>query len=204
MKQKDGTIFIVEDDHAVRDSLGLLLGLKGYSTQMFADAESFLDSVQSYWRGCMLLDIKMPGMDGLTLQKHLREKGVKISIIIMSGHGTIESAREAFRADAIDFLEKPIDQTRLLTAINEALEVVSETQQRERARNEFSRMLDSLSPREHEVMQHVVAGRHNKEIAEALGISPRTVEVHKSHLLDKLGVSGTSELIRFYVSYSGG
>lgn len=200
MKPRETTIYIIEDDPSVRDSLGLLLGLKGYPVILFADAESFLQAYQPDWRGCMLLDIKMPRMDGLTLQKTLRERGTKIPIIVMSGHGNIESARQAFRAEAVDFLEKPIDQARLMSAVAEALSLASEAQRRDESLSAFEYLLENLTPREKEVMQYVVAGRHNREIAETLEISPRTVEVHKAHLMEKLRVKSVPELVRLSLS----
>ena len=196
MRPSGFTIYIVEDDQSVRDSLGLLLGLKGYPVAMFADAESFLKAFQPEWRGCMLLDIRMPGMDGLTLQKRLQERKFGMPVIVMSGHGSIEAVREAFRAEAVDFLEKPIDQAKLMAAIDEAFVRESDAQVKESRRSQYDRLLESLTPREHEVMDYVVNGKHNREIAEVLGISPRTVEVHKARVMAKLGVDGVPELVR--------
>lgn len=202
MRPRETSIYIVEDDASVRDSLGLLLGLRGYPVVLFADAESFLEAYQPDWRGCLLLDIKMPRMDGLTLQKTLREKGTKLPIIVMSGHGNIESARQAFRAEAVDFLEKPIDQERLMSAIAEAFSQASEAQRRDESLSAFEHFLGNLTPREKEVMKYVVAGRHNREIAEILGISPRTVEVHKAHMMEKLRVKSVPDLVRLSLSCS--
>ena len=197
MRPNGYSIYLVDDDESVRDSLGITLGLRGYSVTMFADAESFLKVVQPDWRGCMLLDIRMPGMDGLTLQKRLKERGFQMQVIVMSGHGSLESVREAFRAQAVDFLEKPIDQARLMQAIDEAFARESDAQVKENRRSDFERLLESLTPRESEIMEYVVAGRHNREIAETLGISARTVEVHKARLMAKLDVDGVPDLVRF-------
>lgn len=120
MQASGYTIFIVEDDQSVRDALGLLLGLQGHSVTLFADAESFLKAYRPEWCGCLLIDIRMPGMDGLMLQKRLLEIDCKMPAILMTGHGDVDSARDAFRAHAVDFLEKPIDHAKLLSAINEA------------------------------------------------------------------------------------
>jgi RNA polymerase sigma factor (sigma-70 family) len=196
MQPSGYTIFIVEDDQSVRDALGLLLGLRGYPVAMFADAESFLNAYQAAWRGCLLIDIRMPGMDGLALQKRLMDAGCKIPAIVMTGHGNVESAREAFRAHAVDFLEKPIDHARLMSAIDEAFSRQTAMQDRESRHADFDRLLASLTPREKEVMDLVVTGRHNREIAEALGISARTVEVHKARMMTKLGVDGVPDLVR--------
>lgn len=190
------TVFIVEDDHSVRDALGLLLGLKSYPVAMFADAESFLSAFQPSWSGCLLLDIRMPGMDGLSLQRHLREQACSLPVIVMTGHGDVQSAREAFRAQAVDFLEKPLDYDKLITAIEEAFASQQRRQKREEARAAFSDLLATLTPREAEVMKLVVAGHHNREIAAMLSISSRTVEVHKAHMMDKLRVDNVPELVR--------
>lgn len=190
------TIFIVEDDQSVRDALGLLLGLRGHPVAMFADAESFLEAYRTEWCGCLLIDIRMPGMDGLMLQKRLLETGCRMPAIVMTGHGDVESAREAFRAQAVDFLEKPIDQAKLMSAIEEAFTRQTAARDEEDRRTEFDRLLASLTPREKEVMELVVAGRHNREIAETLGISPRTVEVHKARMMTKLRVESVPDLVR--------
>lgn len=201
----DFTIYIVEDDASVRDALGLLLGLRGYRTAIFADAESFLQAWRPDWHGCLLLDIRMPGMDGLTLQRHLLDAGCRLPAIIMSGHGDVGSARDAFKSQAVDFLEKPLDHDRLLAAIEEAGQRLTATQ-REQAhdarRDAFAERLAALTPREREVMEMVAAGRHNREIAEALGISARTVEVHKARMMQKLRVDGLPQLIRLSLGHT--
>ena len=116
------TVFIVDDDPSVRDALGLLLGIHDYRVAMFADADSYLRAFKPHWRGCLLLDIRMPGMDGLTLQRTLLDQGASLPVVIMTGHGDVDSARAAFRAQAVDFLEKPIDEGRLLAAIGDVIE----------------------------------------------------------------------------------
>lgn len=190
------TIFIVDDDPSVRDALGLLLGIHDYRVAMFADADSWLRAFKPHWRGCLLLDIRMPGMDGLTLQRTLLEQGTRLPVIIMTGHGDVDSARAAFRAQAVDFLEKPIDEGRLLAAIGEAFARQRETIDAAASRDQARRRIDGLTQREREVMERVVAGRHNREIAAELAISPRTVEVHKARMMDKLGVASVAELVR--------
>jgi len=196
-------VFIVEDDPAVRDALGLMLGLKGYGVLLFASADSLLAAYSQGWRGCLLIDIRMPGMDGLTLQRQLLEKGCTMPAIIMTGHGDVESAREAFRASAVDFLEKPLDHERLFAAIEEAL-VRQGARDGASARREVrDSLLARLTPREAEVMQLVVAGRHNREIAEQLQISARTIEVHKARLMTKLGVRSVAELVRLALDGAG-
>ncbi|WP_374244090.1 response regulator transcription factor [Zoogloea sp.] len=190
------TVFIVDDDPSVRDALGLLLGIHDHRVALFADADSFLRAFKAHWRGCLLLDIRMPGMDGLTLQRKLQALGASLPVVIMTGHGDVDSARSAFRALAVDFLEKPLDESRLLAAIGEAFVRQRQTVVATASRDEAQRLIDGLTPREREVMERVVAGRHNREIAAELAISPRTVEVHKARMMDKLGVSSVAELVR--------
>jgi len=200
MKHPRGyTVFIVDDDPSVRDSLGLLLGLNGYSVAMFSDAESFLAALQSDWMGCALIDIRMPGIDGLTLQKQLKASGLDIPVVIMTGHGDVDSAREAFRSQAVDFLEKPIDPTRLNSAIEDAFCKQSETQETQITQIDFDRLMDGLTPREREVLDFVVAGRHNREIAESLSISSRTVEVHKARMMAKMQATSIPDLVRTFL-----
>lgn len=192
----NNTVFIIDDDASVRDALGLMLGLRGYRTAVFADAASFLSSYQADWHGCLLVDIRMPGMNGLALQQALRDRGCAIPVVIITGHGDVASAREAFRVAAIDFLEKPLDEFRLLQAINEAFALQSASLEIHQRRQVFSRCVDQLTPREREIMELVVAGRHNREIAQELAISVRTVEVHKARMMTKLGVKGLPDLVR--------
>ncbi len=190
------TVFIVEDDPSVRDALGLLLGLGGHAVAIFADAESFLRAYRPEWAGCMLIDIRMPGISGLELQERLAELGSRLPVIIMTGHGDVDSARRAFRAAAVDFLEKPLDQARLLAAIGEAFEQQSRVEEDEGDRADVAKRFDCLTPREFEVMRLVVSGKHNRDIALDLGISVRTVEVHKARMMTKLGATSIAELVR--------
>lgn len=192
----NNTVFIVDDDASVRDALGLLLGLHGYPSVFFANAQSFLETYSRDWRGCLLIDIRMPGMNGLMLQKRLQELGCSIPVVIITGHGDVASAREAFRTNSIDFLEKPFDESRLLNAIDEAFSLQSsaviELDQKARLSASFS----ELTPRERQVMELVVSGHHHRDIAAELGISVRTVEVHKARMMSKLKVEGVPQLVR--------
>ncbi|MBN9694213.1 MAG: response regulator transcription factor [Zoogloea sp.] len=194
------TVFIVDDDLSVRDALSLLLAIHDYRVAAFADADSFLKAFKPAWRGCVLLDIRMPGMDGLTLQRKLLELGSDLPVVVMTGHGDVDSARTAFRALALDFLEKPLDESRLLNAIGEAFARQRKAADAALTRDQVQRLLDGLTPREKEVMERVVAGRHNREIAAELAISPRTVEVHKARMMDKLGVLSVADLVRLSLS----
>jgi FixJ family two-component response regulator len=189
------TVFIVDDDASVRDSLSLLLSLRGYATATFASAEDFLAAVQANWRGCVVLDIRMPGMSGLELQQVLVDGGPTLPVILITAHGDVAAARQAFLADAVDFLEKPFDGAQLLSAIENALagvRAVSKVQ----SDSETKPPKAALSAREREVMSLMVKGMHNRRIAEELGISHRTVEVHKARVMEKMGVRTVIELVR--------
>lgn len=197
----ENTVFIVDDDAAVRDALGLLLSLNGYRTAFFADAAAFLRSLSANLYGCILLDIRMPGIDGLTLQKMLLERGCHLPVLIITGHGDVESARAAFRANAVDFLEKPLQEDQLIRAIEEAFSRQTDKRQNTQAQTAYIEREATLTPREREVMLLVVAGRHNREIALDLGISTRTVEVHKGRMMEKLGVGSVAELVRQHLQH---
>lgn len=191
------TVFIVDDDVAVRDALALLLGLKGYRTAIFSSAEDFLAAYRKDWRGCLVLDIKMSGMSGLDLQSRLAAQNVEMPIVIITGHGDAASARQALKSGAVDFLEKPLDEEQLVAAVGSALERDAKRRAERVVGDETSSRMARLTPRERQVMDLAAAGRHNREIGEALGISPRTVEVYKARLMEKLQARNLSELIRF-------
>lgn len=190
------TVYIVEDDAAVRDSLLLLLDLKGFRVQGHASADDFLAAFQPEWVGCLVLDLRMPGTDGLALQAILAERGVRMPIVIISAHGDVAAARTAFRAGAVDFLEKPVDETALLSAVTAALD--SERQRRDSAAASavLEERLARLSTREREVMWLVADGRQNREIAVTLGLSPRTVEIYKARMMEKMQLRGLPDLLR--------
>lgn len=202
MSTETTNVFVIDDDASIRDALGLLLGLHGYSVTLFADAESFMGAYRADWAGCMLIDIRMPGMDGLTLQRWLADRKCRMPVIIMTGHGDVGSARQAFRAQAVDFLEKPIDHARLIEAIAEAHVQVGTARERGASSASLEQRLAALTPRERNVMELVVAGRHNREIATELGISVRTVEVHKSRMMTKLGAGNVADLVRLSLGHA--
>ena len=190
------TVFIVEDDAAVRDSLGLLLGLQGFRTQSFSCAEDFRRIYQPSWAGCLLLDVRMPGMNGLELQESLRRQGLALPVIIMTAHGDITTVRTALKSGAVDFLEKPVDPTALLAAVRTALDADAARRRAGMEAEGARQRLSVLTGREGQVMELVAKGCHNREIAETLGISPRTVEVHKARVMEKLQVQSVPELVR--------
>lgn len=203
MNRNDFTVYIVDDDQSVRDALGLMLSVRGYRTALFADAPTFLESYSPHWRGCLLLDLRMPGMDGLTLQQRLNEIGCDMPVVVVTGHGDVESARTAFRSRAVDFLEKPLNHKRLISAIDEAFSRQSAQTGVEEQYREIARLLGTLTPREHEILDLVVAGRHNRDIAADLQISARTVEVHKARVMQKLQVASIPDLVRFCLRANG-
>jgi len=190
------TVFIVDDDASVRDAVALLLSLRGYRTASFACGEDFMRACKPEWTGCVVADIKMPGMTGLELQASLAQSGIGLPVLIMTGHGDVTSARAAFRSNAVDFLEKPFDDEQLVAGIESAFARIRRelASRAESARREA--LLADLSPREREVLELLARGIANRGIAEALEISPRTVEVHKARVMSKLGVSNLAELVR--------
>ncbi|MGH8802899.1 MAG: response regulator transcription factor [Casimicrobiaceae bacterium] len=192
----DATVYIVDDDAAVRDSLTLLLGLRRYATQCFATAEAFLAAVDSKHSGCVLLDLRMPGVDGLAAQAELTARGITMPVVVLTAHGDAASARASLKAGAYDFLEKPADEALLVRTIEAALAAEAEARATADRRATFQWRLTRLTPREREIFDHIVRGRHNREIAVDLAISPRTVEVHKARLMDKLGVERMAEMYR--------
>jgi FixJ family two-component response regulator len=185
----EATVFIVDDDMAMRDSLALLLGLKGYRTQIFANAENLLAAYSADWFGCMLLDVRMPGMDGLQLQAELCKRDSDVPVVVMTAYGDVSTARIALKAGAADFLEKPVDDVVLIDVLQSAINAHAGL----RKTSKHAGRTPQLTVREQQVLDMVAAGLHVKQIAEKLGISPRTVEVYKSRMSQKLrGRDGAS------------
>ena len=196
MKNQEQCVYIVDDDAAVRDSLSLLLGLNGFHTLPFASADDFLRVFDTTWSGCLLLDIRMPGTDGLALQAVLNEREIALPIIFMTAHGDVPTVRTALKSGAVDYLEKPVDPDAMLAAVRAALEADSAERNKVARAGLSEQRLLTLTPREREVFGLVVQGQQYRQIAAALGISPRTVEVHRARLMEKLGVRNISELVR--------
>jgi RNA polymerase sigma factor (sigma-70 family) len=190
------TVFIVDDDLSVRDSLSLILSLKGFRNATFACAEDFMKALQPDWSGCVVADLKMPGMSGLELQQTLASRVPPLPMIIISAHGDVASSRVAFKADAVDFLEKPFDDEQIVQAIELAMNRLHDRESDLQARQRREAGLARLSTREREVMQLLGEGLQNRAVAEQLGLSPRTVEVHKARILAKLGIRNVAELVR--------
>lgn len=186
------TVFIVDDDPAVRDALALLLSLHGHPTAVFACAEDFLRALEPGWRGVVIADIRMGGMSGLEMQEALARHPARLPVIIITAHADVATARQAFKNEAIDFLEKPFDHAQLLASVERAMQGLPQ----DAAAIGTRPVATTLSTREKEVMALVVEGLDNRSIGERLGISPRTVEVHKSRLMTKVGARNLAELIR--------
>lgn len=196
------TVYIVDDDNSVRDSLALLLNFRGFRTREFASGEAFLEAWKPEWRGCLLLDLRMTGMDGLALQQMLIDQGSRLPIVFLTGHGDIAQARTALKAGAVDFLEKPVDHESLFASVDEALLKDTQQQAEEQRLADLEGRLGRLSERERQVMERVVAGRHNREIAAELEISPRTVEVFKARMMEKMQARSVPELVKLVLEAS--
>ncbi|KGK41546.1 LuxR family transcriptional regulator [Nitrincola sp. A-D6] len=194
MKTDNNKVFLVDDDNDFRDSMQWLLSSAGYNVVSSASATEFLDVYQGE-QGCLLLDVRMPGINGLALQQMLQERDIQLPIILISGHGDIPMAVNAIKAGALDFIEKPFDDRRLLSLVSKAL---LEAESRFKAHHETTQLkkrFDSLSQREREVMALVIQGQSNREVADKLGISPKTVEVHRARVMAKMQAASLPVLV---------
>jgi two-component system, LuxR family, response regulator FixJ len=192
----DVTVFLVDDDASVRDSLGLLLSLKGFRTQLFATAAAFLETYRAEWRGCLLTDLRMPGMSGLELHVELRSRGLRLPAVVLTAHGDVATTRQALKAGVFDFLEKPVDDAVLLDVLQNAIAEDARRHASDSPRRAARDRLQKLTPRESEVMRLLVEGLQHREIAERLEISPRTVEVYKARMMEKLQCRSIAELVK--------
>ena len=190
------TVFVIDDDQAVRDAISLLLRADDLAVATFASAAAFLESAAVQQPGCLVLDVRMPGMSGLDLQKQLRARGCRIPILFMTGQGDVPMAIRALKAGAFDFMEKPFQGETLLERVREALALDTRQRARQARRAEAAARLALLSPREWEVLDRVAAGQYNKVIAAELGISLSTVEIHRKRVMEKLQAESLSDLIR--------
>jgi FixJ family two-component response regulator len=196
MTTQNATVFVVDDDGAVRKSLELLLKSVGHSPESYRSAQEFLDAYDPARPGCLILDIRMPGMSGLELQRTLRERGMDIPVIIVTGHGDVPVAVRSLKEGAFEFLEKPFSKQLLLEHVRGALQRDAACRSLKGVHQERASKLALLTPREQEVLELVVAGKVSKEIAAGLGLSKKTVDVHRTHIMQKLQVETLAELVQ--------
>lgn len=196
------TIYIVDDDQAMRDSLRWLIESMDMRVVTYASAREFLESYEPTQTGCLILDVRMPEMSGLELQKQLISRGITIPIIFITAHGTVPSAVRALQSGAIDFITKPFDHNTLLGRIEQCIEKEKKLRTRRIQHDEIVRRIDLLTPREREVMQLVVEGKLNKIIAAELNISSKTVEAHRANMMDKMQADSLAELMRMVLTHN--
>ncbi|MDX2144967.1 MAG: response regulator [Rhodospirillaceae bacterium] len=201
MTAAQGTVFIVDDDDGFRDSLALMLRLKGFTVEQFASAESFLAGFAPRGPSCLLVDVHMTGMSGLELQAELKRRGHALPVIVITAYGDVATARGALKAGAVDFLEKPLDEESLGRIVAMALDMDVARRESAELHADVEARLARLTEREREVLDLVAAGRHNREIAAALGISARTVEVYKARMMEKMRVTRLPDLIRLILHH---
>ncbi|MCK5308994.1 MAG: response regulator transcription factor [Zetaproteobacteria bacterium] len=195
MKNMESTVFLVDDDQAVRDALVLLMETAQFNTESFDSAEAFLGVCDPDRPGCLVLDVRMPGMSGIKLQEELAARGIVIPIIFLTGHADVSMSVQAFRSGAIDFMEKPFDENILLERIQEAIRLDLSNRKALDKQAKAESRLASLTPRENEIMWLIVAGKANKEIAAELDLSHRTVESHRGRIMEKTGARSLPDLV---------
>jgi RNA polymerase sigma factor (sigma-70 family) len=193
----DSTVFVVDDDASIRDALSLLISLKGLRAAVFASAEDFLEVYDAGWRGCLLTDLKMPGMSGLDLQALLRDRNVTLPVVVLTAHGDVATTRAALKSGAVDFLEIPVDDDVLIDVLKNAIRLDEERHKASTQHAETNARLERLTPRERAVLDLLAEGLQHREIAERLAISPRTVEVYKARMMEKLQLRTLADVIRF-------
>lgn len=199
MKEKPATVFVVDDDEAVRTSLRLLLKSVGLPVETYAAAQEFLEQFDPDRAGCLVLDIRMPGMSGLELQQQLNDRHSIMPIVFITGHGDVPMAVEAMQAGAVDFIQKPFRDQDLIDRINRALEKDREMRGQLKERDEIRRRMSQLTPREREVLELVTQGKANKVIAGDLNVSQRTVEIHRARVMEKMGANSLAHLVRMVI-----
>ncbi|MBR9828830.1 MAG: response regulator transcription factor [Oceanospirillales bacterium] len=197
MSISNATVFIIDDDADFRDSVQWLLESTSYTIESYASAQQFLDQYDQR-PGCMLLDVRMPDINGLALQQIMQERDIRLPVIILTGHGDVPMAVAAMKNGALDFLEKPFDDDVLLTLVDRAMADAETRFSQQSEERELRELYDSLSRREREVMDLVVTGNSNREIAETLGISPKTVEVHRSRVMSKMRAESLAHLVQMH------
>ena len=201
---KPFTVYIVDDEEAVRDSLSVLLEMHGFQVQSFRSGMDFLAAVNSVAPGCVLCDLQMPEVDGLRLLAAMAATGVKLPVVMMTGFGQVASAVQAMKSGALDFLEKPLSEEQLLSCLERAKADLALLKVETERRSEASGRLSRLTPREKEIFDRLALGMQNKMVAQELDISPRTVELHRARIMEKLGATSLSDLVRLSLAMDGG
>ena len=196
MTATNGVVFVIDDDESVRKSLKRLLRAADYETEVFKSAADYLVRPPNARPSCLIVDVKMPGLNGIELQKALIKRRREEQLIFITGHGNIPMCAQVMKAGAVDFLPKPFKSRELLKCVEQALDRSVKERRRTAERNEARRLLDLLTPREFEVMQLVITGMLNKQVADALGVEERTVKVHRGRVMQKLGVHSVADLVR--------
>jgi two-component system, LuxR family, response regulator FixJ len=196
MPSETAIVHVIDDDEALRDSLAFLLRTADLEVMSYGSAAAFLEALPLTGLTCIITDVRMPGLSGIDLLRRVRELGIEVPVIVITGHGDVPLAVEAMRFGAVDFLEKPFDDEILLQSVRAALRQQAGAARRQSERAEIENRLAALSPRERDVLGGLVAGRANKQIAFELGISPRTVEIYRANLMDKMQAGSLSDLVR--------
>jgi two-component system response regulator TtrR len=194
------TVYVIDDDASIRELLTWLMARNGIRSQSFPDARSFLKAYRRDAPGCLILDLRMPGMSGLDLQAMLKAQGAQLPVIFLSGRADVSAAVQAVKGGAFDFIEKPFDYKRIIALVRECLARDADTRVEREVRKNVAARLAQLTPREREVMERVVAGKLNRVIAEELEISIKTVEAHRAHIMEKLGVDSVARLVQVVTS----
>jgi two-component system response regulator FixJ len=203
MASEERMVHLVDDDASVRRSVGFMLKTSGYQLETYESGGELLKKCAHLEQGCILLDVRMPGMDGLEVQQALHEKGVRLPVIIMTGHGDVVLAVKAMKAGAVDFIEKPFEKMALFSSLEEGFRRLSQKEVTGERRKDAEVKLQALTPRERDVLDGLAQGLPNKTIAYDLGISPRTVEIHRANLMTKLAVRSLSEALRIAFAAQG-
>ena len=196
MADENRTVHLVDDDEAIRRSASFMLRTSGFQVKTYASGLEFLKEAKNAAPGCVLLDVRMPEMDGLEVQRAMHDRGILLPVIVMTGHGDVGVAVQAMKSGAVDFIEKPFDKSVMLSAIEEGFSRLDQAGRRNARADDARVRLEALTPREYDVLKGLVRGHPNKTIAYDLGISPRTVEIHRANLMTKLAVASLSEALR--------
>jgi two-component system, LuxR family, response regulator FixJ len=196
MPSENAVVHVIDDDDALRESLVFLLHTAKIDVESYASAAAFLEALPGHRLGCVITDVRMPGMSGIDLLRRLKELKIEVPVIVITGHGDVPLAVEAMKVGAVDFLEKPFDDEVLLTSVRSALQRLDGETRRQAERADIETRLAALSNRERDVLGGLVAGRANKQIAFDLGISPRTVEIYRANLMNKMQAGSLSDLVR--------